>query len=145
MILLPRRWSGTLVGEVILHLHIVRCYIVFSLAARDLISLRYMIFEESGESSMRKITSYVKCHLKLPPLLSPSRGTGSVTIPKIRPPFYLSSDSIPKTSHLIVDLKNFAVMCQPIQQRSRHLLFAKLRRLFPNGQIAYSDESKHLF
>ena len=57
--------SGTFAGEVILHLHIVRCYIVFSLAARNLISLRYMIFEKFGEGSTRKITTYVKCHLKL--------------------------------------------------------------------------------
>ena len=43
---------------------------------------------------------------------------------------------------LIVGLNNFAVMRQPIQQRSRHLLIIKLRRLFPKGQIAYSDVSE---
>ena len=90
-----------------------------------------MIFEKFGESSTRKITTYVKCHLNLPPLLSPSRGSGSVTIPKIRLPFYLSSGLIPETPDLIVGLNNFAVMRQPVQQRSRHLLITKLRRPFP--------------
>ena len=82
--------------------------------------------------------------LKLPPLLSPSLGSGSVTIPKIRPPFYLSSGLIPETPDLIAGLNNFAVVRQPIQQRSRHLLITKLRRPFSKGQIAYSDESEHL-
>ena len=68
--------SGTFAGEVILHLHIVRCYIVFSLAARNLISLRYMIFEKIGESSTRKITTYVKCQLKLPPFAEPEPRLG---------------------------------------------------------------------
>ena len=116
----------------------------FSLAARNLISLRYVIFEKFGESSTRRITTYVKCHLKLPPLLSPSLGSGSVTIPKIRPPFYLSSGLIPETPDLIAGLNNFTVVRQPIQQRSRHLLITKLRRPFSKGQIAYSDESEHL-
>ena len=98
--------SNTFAGEVILHLHFVRFYIVFSLAARNLIYLRYMIFEEFGESSTRKITTYVKCHLKLPPLLSPSQDSRSVTIPKICPPFYLSSGSIPETPNLIAPKKS---------------------------------------
>ena len=45
-----------------------------------------------------------------PPLLSPSRGSGSVKIPKIHPPFYLSSGSIPEAPALIAGLNNFAVM-----------------------------------
>ena len=104
-----------------------------------------MIFEKFGESATRKITTYVKCHLKLPPLLSLSWGSGSVTIPNIRPPFYLSPGSIPETPDLIADLNNLVMMRQPIQQRSRHLLIIKLRRLFPKGQIAYSDLSEHRF
>ena len=68
--------SGTFAGEVILHLHIDRCYIDFSLAARNLISLRYMIFEKFGESSTRKITTYVKCHLNLRPFIEPEPRLG---------------------------------------------------------------------
>ena len=101
-----------------------------------------MIFEKFGESATRKITTYVKCHLKLSPFLSPSRSSGSETIPKIRPPFYLSSGSIPETPDLIAGLNNFAVVRQPIQQRSRHLLITKLRRPLSKGQIACSDESE---
>ena len=101
-----------------------------------------MIFEKFGESSTRQNYTYVKCHFKLPPLLSLSRGSGSVTIPKIRPPFYLSSGSIPETPDLIAGLNYFAVMRQPIQQRNRHLLIIKLRRPLSKGQIACSDESE---
>ena len=101
-----------------------------------------MIFEKFGESSTRKITTYVKCHLNCAPFLSPSRGSGSVRIPKIHPPFYLSSGSIPETPDFIAGLNNFAVMRQPIQQRSRHLLIIELRRLLSKGQIACSDESE---
>ena len=70
-----------------------------------------------------------------PPLLSPSRGSGSVKIPKKHPPYYLSSASIPEAPALIAGLNNFAVMRQPIQQRSGHLLVTKHRRPFPKGQI----------
>ena len=68
--------SGTFAGEVILHLQIVRCYIVFSLAAWNLISLRYMIFEKFGESPTRIITTYFKCYLKLPPFTEPEPRLG---------------------------------------------------------------------
>ena len=95
-----------------------------------------MIFEKFGERSTRKIYNTCQLSFKMPPLLSPSRSSGSVTIPKFRPPFRLSSRLIPETADLIAGLNNFAVMRQPIQQRSRHLLIIKLRRLFPNGQIA---------
>ena len=44
---------------------------------------------------------------------------------------------------IIAGFNNFAVMRQPIQQCSRYLLITKLRRPFPKGQIAYSDESEH--
>ena len=57
-----------------------------------------------------------------PPLLSPSRGSGSVKIPKKHPSYYLSSASIPEAPALIAGLNNFAVVRQPIQQRSGHLL-----------------------
>ena len=68
--------SGTFAGEVILHLHIVRRYIDFLLAAWNLISFRYMIFDKFGESSTRKITTYVKCHLKLRPFTEPEPRLG---------------------------------------------------------------------
>ena len=45
-----------------------------------------------------------------PPLRSPSRGSGSVKIPKIHPPFHLSSGSIPEAPALVAGLNNFAVM-----------------------------------
>ena len=45
-----------------------------------------------------------------PPSLSLSRGSGSVKIPKIHPPFYVSSGSIPEAPALIAGLNNFAVM-----------------------------------
>ena len=70
-----------------------------------------------------------------PPLRSPSRGSGSVKIPKIHHSFYVSSGSIPEAPALIAGLNNFAVMRQPIQQRSGHLLVTKHRRPFPKGQI----------
>ena len=94
------------------------------------------------KAQREKITTYVKCHLNCAPFLSPSRGSGSVRIPKIHPPFYLSSGSIPETPDFIAGLNNFAVMRQPIQQRSRHLLITKLRRPLSKGQITYSDVSE---
>ena len=79
--------SGTFTGEVILYLQIVRCYIVFSLATRNLKSLRYMIFEKFGESSTRKITTYVKCDLKLRPFSDPEPRVGLSNNSQITPSF----------------------------------------------------------
>ena len=49
------------------------------------------------------LTTGVKCHLKLTPYCH-------LKIPKIHPPFHLSSGSIPEAPALIAGLKNFAVM-----------------------------------